>query len=254
MIRKFLICACVLLLLGGGGAVFLWSLQQAPDFYEAALEEEALPQAREVRREIAQELVEKTRQLAEEIKHSPTWSEEFGEEQVNSWLAEELQKTHAQWLPPGVHEPRVKIADGLLHLAFRVERDHFRGIVSCGLKPWICGPNQLAIAIRNVHVGLMPMRVEGLLHELSGQMALEEGWLVRWRRNANQEIILVNLDRGKDEQPILKTLQLQSGTMRVAGIRATLDSTEAAVPPPGDEVSPPTLLPLPHMADQSPAK
>jgi hypothetical protein len=152
----------------------------------------------------------------------------------------------------------VKIADGLLHLAFRVEREQFRGIVSCGLKPWICGPNQLAIAIRNLRVGLVPLRLESVWRQPAGQVLLEEGWKVHWQRTEQQELVLVNLDRGEVEQPILKTLELQPGVMRVAGIRAPLDSPEAAADetPLSEAAFTPALapLPLPRLADQSASK
>jgi len=226
MSKKAWLAIAVLFLLLATGAGFAWSLQQPPQFYEQALE--SVPPA-EVRREVVKALVEQTLQLVEEIERSDRWSEQFTEQQINSWLAEEFDKAEFSWMPRSVRDPRVKLDDGTMHLAFRIETKRLQGVVSCELKPWVSGPNQIAVAIRFVRLGLVPISMESLVQRLAGRVGLN-GWLVTWQRESGHDVVVVNLDRGEPVQPILETIELEPGVLRIAGTRGSLSSAEPQQP------------------------
>ena len=215
--KKYFLAGAVLVVLGCSTAGIMWSTQQRPDFYVQALQTSPPP---EVRKEVAREVVVRTLQLVEDMRYSPRWSEEFTEAEVNSWLAEEFTAMQADPLFEGVRDPRIKITNDVLHVAFRLDQDHIHGIVSCELQPRIGGPNRVDVAVSSVRVGLLPIPVNSLIDDIYGHFAVE-GWRIRWYP-IQRDTVIVNLDRGDPEQPILEELKLTNGKLRVAGSRQTL--------------------------------
>src|SRR5262249_57861607 len=104
------------------------SLKYRPTFYRAALAEQASP---DLRREQAKTFVQTTLQLVDEIRHEDRWSREFSEEAVNGCLADELPVKYAEWLPPEITTPRIKIYRGVLRIPFESRRGA-RGAVGSG--------------------------------------------------------------------------------------------------------------------------
>jgi hypothetical protein len=216
-VKKYFLAGAVLVVLGCSTAGIMWSTQQRPDFYVQALQTGPPP---EIRKEVAREVVVRTLQLVEDMQYSPRWSEEFTEAEVNSWLAEEFTAMQSDPLFEGVRDPRIKIANDALHVAFRLDQDGIHGIVSCELRPRIGGPNRVDVAVSSVRVGLLPIPVTSLIDDIYGHFAVE-GWRIRWYP-MQRDTVIVNLDRGDPEQPVLEELKLVDGRLRVAGSRQTL--------------------------------
>ena len=194
------------------------SLGSAPEFYEQALELEHHDPVQ--RRREAEEFVHRTLALATEIRYSESWSEEFTEEQVNAWLAEELQQRHRDWLPAGVTEPRLHFGDGVLQLAFRYEHNGWPTVVSCVLRPWLVRPNELAIEVQSITAGWLPLPTAEALKDLPRHLFLED-WRIQWRESSGHDVIVVQLNQERPRPPILEYLMLQKGVLQVAGSRAT---------------------------------
>jgi hypothetical protein len=225
MVRKFMVLGGLLALLGGGGGIY-WSLGQAPDFYEEALAD--VPPA-EVREDVVRKLVRRTLRIVENIERRETWSEEFSEQQINIWLAQEFDHDRFGWLPPNVHEPRIQISDGVMHVAFRLDDERMRGIVSCELRPRVSGPNELEVMVPSVRIGLFPLPVDQFIQDIAGR-AWFDGWQVECRREVGERMVVVNLDRGRPIQPILETIELKAGVLRVAGRRGSLSADRPLQP------------------------
>ncbi|MGH7127485.1 MAG: hypothetical protein ACREIV_02875, partial [Planctomycetaceae bacterium] len=122
----------------GTGAVY-WASLQPPDFYEAALETQRPP---EVRRKKAKAFEEQTLQLVQDIRSSEKWSEEFEQDEINSWLAVELHGKFDREVPDGVSEPRVMLRDGRVLVGFCYEDESWQGVVSLSLRPWVADENE----------------------------------------------------------------------------------------------------------------
>lgn len=221
MTRKHVIVTISLLIgVAAGVAGTLWSLFQAPAFYSTALRQDVPP---DVRKEQAKRFVQSTLQLVNEIKNDDRWSEEFSEEQVNCWLAEELHQQYSEWLPEGVKEPRVQFGKDTLALAFQFDRGFWTGVVSGKLKLWVSGPNRLAIEIQSVKAGLIPIPLDNVLEELSKELK-NVGWHVQSTRSQNDsDILIVHFSRENDdtEQSILEVVQLRPQVLRISGKRKT---------------------------------
>jgi hypothetical protein len=148
---------CFLSFVAGGLAL---SLTHQPAFYQSALAENVLP---EVRRQQAKTFVQATLRLVDDIRFDSQWSDEFSEDAVNGWLTEELPTKYRELLPPDVAAPRVKFAEGALLLAFQARHSFWKGVVSIRIRPWVPGPNQLALEIQSARFGLIPVPVDEIV-------------------------------------------------------------------------------------------
>ena len=92
-----------------------------------------------------------------------TWSEEFDEQAINGWFAEELPTRYAGLLPEGISDPRLRIEQDGAWIAFRARRGMWSGVVNCRLKAWVAAPNELAIEIQSLRAGLIPIPVDDVV-------------------------------------------------------------------------------------------
>ena len=247
--KKFGFIALLLLVaLGCGGGAVMWGLLQVPDFYENALAKQPDPV---IRRQAARRLEQRTLHLVEEIRNADEWSEQFEQQAVNSWLAEELHVRFSRIVPRGVSEPRVQFVDDVILVGFRLQRENFNGIVSLRVRPWVPGSNQVALEVESCRAGLVPIPLDNILQPVVRQLA-RAGWYAEWRESNGNDVLVVNLDRGRSNQPVLESIDVAEGQLRVTGRRSPLDdSTQPA------EAEMPALefsFPFPRMADQSPER
>ena len=176
MKRYLLFFFLVLLFLTGIAAGLYWSSAQVPDFYQEALQEQMEP---EVRQEEAKEFVQRSMQVVNKVRnHEPLWSQEFSEQQVNAWLAEELHQKYNKWVPDGVTDPRIRFEKNQVELGFHLTLSQWSGIISLKFKPWL---------------------------------------FIEWGQSNGNDAIIVYLDRRKPELPELTALAVETGLFRIAG-------------------------------------
>jgi hypothetical protein len=229
--RKFGFISLVLLLalVCGGGAV-MWGLVQVPDFYQQAM---ARSPDRVVRKQAARQFEQRTLHLVEEIRHADAWSEEFEQQAVNSWLAEELHVRFAKVVPKGVSDPRVQFVDDALLVGFHLEQKNFNGVVSLRLRPWVPEPNQLAIEVESCRAGLVPIPLDNVLQPIARQLS-RAGFRAEWRQADGNDVLVLHLDRGRRRQPVLEGIDVTQGIVRVTGRRAAaepeIQAAEAEMP------------------------
>jgi hypothetical protein len=221
----------ILALLAAG--LFL-SLRYQPTFYQAALAKNVSP---EVRREQAKVFVQTTLQLVDEIRNEDSWSHEFSEEVVNGWLAEELPAKYGEWLPAEVAAPRVRFENGKVLVAFQVRHGMWKGVVSGKVRPWVAGPNQLALAFESVRIGLVPLPVDELLGDFVKSMNAA-GCRTQWRNSGKQDVLIVEFDDltpgSSGERPVLEAVDVEPRLLRISGRRAPehLEAPRVAEKPP----------------------
>lgn len=214
----------VVVLAAAAGSTW-WASTAVPEFYEQALVDEPLP---EIRQQAARQFVEQTLQLVEEIRQSEEWSEEFTQTQVNSWLAQHLHR-YDKYVPKGVSDPRVQFVQGLLQVGFHFTSKNWDGVVSLDLRPSVPEPNQLQIEIESVRAGLLPLPLEEFKLRISKEFA-KEGFAAEWQDRDGREALIVNLDRGQETAPVLETVEVIEGAIRIAGSRDTDPSSDARTP------------------------
>ena len=217
--KKFLLSAvCLLLAIATVIGTVVWALLQSPHFYEVAIREQADPV---VRKKAAKRFVQRTLRLVDEIKTADHWSEEFTEQQINAWLAEELHQKFAEWVPPGVSDPRVKLTKQSIHLGFRYKDAKWNGVVSLRLKPWVTEPNQLAIQVESIRAGLVPIPLEDVLQEVAKRFKKndKDQVLIEWKQLDGKDVAIVRLAKEQPEQPVLEAVDVKKGAVRISGSR-----------------------------------
>lgn len=213
--RFAIILTCLCLAVVAGGGALRWGLIQAPDFYETAIETKVDPV---VRKQKADKLVKRTLKFVEEIQTSDAWSQEFTEDQINSWLAEELEEKYPEWVPKGVGDPRVKLTQDMIQVGFRFKSEEFSGVISLKLKARVIEPNKLSIEVNSIRAGLLPIPINTVLDEIVTQVETD-GWPIEWTTIDGRDVAVVTLAKGKQDEPELKTVEIMPGSFRVTGNR-----------------------------------
>jgi hypothetical protein len=209
-------------LLAGG---LILSLKYQPKFYQSALANSVPP---EVRRKQAKTFVQTTIRLVDGIRNNDDrWEHEFTEDAVNCWLAEELPAKYSEWLPSEVSSPRVKFEKGALLLAFQIRHGMWKGVVSGKVRPWVTGPNQLALEIESARIGLVPVPVDELLGDFIRELK-DGGWRLQWKNHDRHEVLVVTLDKDfspeRGEHPVLEAVDVGPKLLRISGHRASEDA------------------------------
>lgn len=205
------------------GVSGVWlTTRHVPDFYEETLARETRVDP-VLRRREAEQLVRQTHQLAEEIHEADRWSERFTQSQVNSWLAEELHREVPRLQREGVRDPRVQFSEGLVRIAFRLERHEWSGVVSLELTPSAAATNRLDLHVGSLRAGLIPIPLEKVLQEMANRFR-PIGWTWRLDRIDGRELVTIEWPAAGTDEPILEQVEVGDGWLSISGRRETAKS------------------------------
>lgn len=213
--RRLALSVGVLVLLVGGlaGWAYLAS-QQVPDFYEQALQQPPADQASK-----SDAFLTEATDLYSELQQPGRWEAMFTAEEINSWLAVDVVKNHAQSLPPGVSDPRVALADGGAQLACRYESDRIKTVLSLQVDAYLAEPDVVGIRFRKARAGSLPLPLTEILDGLSLEAAKHEV-PVRWLQADSDPVALITLPSPKEKQKLvysIDTLEIGPQGVYVAG-------------------------------------
>jgi hypothetical protein len=213
-VKRLLGFVLVVGVLAGGTSWFWWATAQSPEFYRVAESQIASPVER---KQVAQQFAEQSQQLVEEIKSAPQWSQEFTDAQINAWLIEEFPGEFAEWVPPEVSQPRVKLQEDGIRIGFKVdEPGQWKGIVSVSADVRVTEPNELAIVLKSVHVGLVSVPLQTVIDQLN-ERARENDIEIEWHRRGDQHEAIVRLKHEGPESPQLEQIEFLKGSLRISG-------------------------------------
>ena len=238
--RKVIAGTSLLVLVAGGIGGIASSLWHVPDYYSAILVSE--DEDVETRRTHAKRFVQTTLRLFDEVRHDPQWVEEFNEKQINSWLAEELEQKYAGWLPEEVRQPRIQINEKTLDIVFRYRKGLWKGVVSCRLRPWVTGPNQIAIEVQSIRAGRVPIPLGDVLEVVAREIQ-RVGWTVQSKQTSAGDVLVVDIGRDDSQAPVLEALELKPHEIRISGSRGTGAESASGNP---DGVTAPETANTPH--------
>jgi hypothetical protein len=232
MTRKKWVLAGILTLVfvtAAAGGLF-WALWQVPDFYAQA--ERTVPADPVQRQQAAKAIVRETTNLVNNVQQRDRWQADFRQDQINSWLVEELHQPKFQkLLPEGVREPRVDIEPDLVRIGFRMKYKAWDGVASALVRPWITEDGQLAVQVDGVRAGVVPVPLEDTLHQLSGQLE-RAGYPVSWRQSDGQDVAVIDLASASRRPIVLEALVVKDGIIRVIGGPANPKAAPAGTEPP----------------------
>jgi len=200
-----------------------WALrrtQVVPDFYTQAAK--ALPADLD---SAVVSLQEDVIQLRGDASKLGSWNATFTDDQINAWLAQQLEIEFPQLLPPGVIEPRILIDNGKVMAAARYQNHHIDTVVSCEVSVALTEQaNVLAIRISNLRAGALPLPLASFLRGIS-QEAAKSDLEVRWDLGRGGPIALVTIPSehpGYLHSPVIvESVNLNDGLLLLAGNTGT---------------------------------
>ncbi|MBU4272689.1 MAG: hypothetical protein KKE86_14045 [Planctomycetes bacterium] len=146
------------------------------------------------------------------------WEAIVTAEEINGWLAVDLEKNHPNALPPTIRDPRVAIDENGITVACRFEQDGTKSILSLTIAPSVPEPNVVALRIVRARAGLLPVPLGQVLDRVS-EAAREMQLHLEWRRGGDDPVALLSLPNNEDGGRIMRieTLRLGDGEIYITG-------------------------------------
>jgi hypothetical protein len=209
-------CLAIALLVVAAGFYGYRSLQQVPEFYARALAKPAAEPAKAAYK-FEQEVLE----LNNDVRREGNWQATFTAEEINGWLASDLPIKFPKALPSHVSDPRVAITREMIQVACKYSDSRFNSVISIGAQPQMTAePNVIAIRIKQVRAGALPVPLANLLEQIS-QHTAQAGLPLRWGEEAGDPVAYITLPlnqpafQGKTLR--VESVELQEGALVVTG-------------------------------------
>jgi hypothetical protein len=187
-------------------------LTHQPDFYRQKVK---IPDA--VRRQDARKFVAEGMRLRNDIMNEPRWEAAFSDQEVNSWLAEDLVTHFADQIPKGVHEPRVVFEPDRATFAFQLDQGPMRSVVWVVVSARMAEQNVLALTVEKIRAGVVPIPAEKLLEPIA-ERARERGLDIHWEQDGDLPVALIRYDpNAKRQDVVLEKLEILDGQIRLSG-------------------------------------
>jgi hypothetical protein len=227
MSRKSLLMALgiILLLVGSAGTALALLVSHEPDFYR-----KAAMQPGEDRKRLATAFANNYAQFLFNVKNEEKkWDTEFTQEQINSFLEEDLARPGnlEKNFPEGIREPRIAIDANRVRFAFRYGTDPWSTVVSIDLNVWLTAkePNVVALQLEGLHAGSLPISAQSMLDRFAESLR-EKDIEVTWYRHEGKPVALLRFQPGhKAPTVLLRHLKLEQGKIHI-GVGVGNDSEE----------------------------
>lgn len=218
--------------LAAGGPMLGWAfLQHRPGFYRRAA---TLPPER--RRKEAREFLNQSLQLRNDIINESTWEAAFSDEEVNSWLAEDLATHFADQIPPGVRDPRVEFEPDRVKLAFLLDSAPFHSVVWAVLQVRVPEPNVVALTVEKIRAGALPVPPEQVIEPLMAH-ARRYGVQAEWQREEGLPVVVIRYEPSIGRRDVrLDQIQFLNGLVRLSGFSEPRSGEKTTLRLPGRKV------------------
>jgi hypothetical protein len=219
MWRVLLLCAAGLVgVLSVIGVVLYRGTQHVPAFYEQSL---SAHRVRSEQVQLGDQFEREVLELHNQTVRVGQWQSVFTEQEVNAWLAVDLVENHPRALPPDLNEPRVKISAGQLQLACRYQSDPLSTVISIQAEAYLTErPNQVAVRIRSVRAGWIPLPLKQFLDRIT-QVARDNGLPLLWSQQEGDPVALFQIPSSYEglsgKHLRIETLELREGELYLAG-------------------------------------
>ena len=220
-LRRLGLWVLIALLVVGAAALVILNLASVePDFYQSAMtvDEKKTQQ----QRLDGNAMESKILNLHNSVVAADAWSVSFTDEQINGWLAWELERKFPTLIPHEVNHPRVKIADGLVTVAFRCDVPPFRGVGIIEAEIFLTDVlNQIGIRFHAVKSGMIPIPL-ALFTEQISEHAAEAGVDIEWLTEEGDPAVIIDLPedvlRPAGNYVELKAVEIREDNIYIAGV------------------------------------
>jgi len=198
-----------------GTAFVLWSLKHEPEFYSAARAQLKDPQ---VRKTAVVQFEARTGELIESIRAKKPWQQEFTQDQINSWLIDELPKRTNRSLPKEVRDPLMEFKPQTVRVGCYVDTEQYRGVVSIEAKPTLIDGRTLSLEVTSIQAGSLSVPAASLI-----QTAVEklhaQNVPIEWAGDSEHNIVHITLPESVTELKgiELKGVTVSEGTLTLEG-------------------------------------
>ncbi len=161
--------------------------QQEPEFYQAALQ-----QRPEVAREKGAELETTVINLYSAMLEQGRWQGTISEDQINGWLATELNEKFPELLPAEViADPRVSIRASEISVAGRANYRGIKGVIVANLDIFKTDQqDQIAIRFRSIRAGVVPVPIRSFTDKISRGLE-RNGFPNRWTELEGDPVLTI---------------------------------------------------------------
>jgi hypothetical protein len=181
-----------------------WAARRIPAFYAAAV---AVPV--EAQREASDRLLESAAALASKVQKEGQWQAIFTTDQINGWLATELNETFPGLLPDYVADPRVTVGpDGVL-FGCRYLKGDVETVVSMKAELYINESNVLKVRLSHARAGAFPLPLGKVLEGLT-RAATDAKMQLSWLQADGDPVAVIRLHPA-DEHVFYRLEKLQLG-------------------------------------------
>lgn len=197
------------------------SAQKPPKFYR-----DCLAVAVDLQQDRNREMLRKIRLLNNDIqKTDAPWEGRFSNEELNGYLAVEVQKESSTLFPSEVKAPRLVIRDRQLDFACRLEQGQLTGILHLAIGVTMPEPNILTLRLKHVALGRLPISKERPLQLLLDALR-KQGYAVTEGIQNGDPTLTIPLDfkYGKDKKIRLENIELLEGGLNVSGTTSKIDN------------------------------
>ncbi len=200
-----------------GGIASLWvyeAAQHVPAFYREAVELDVDDQA-----PARDEFVAQLTALASDLNHEGPWQTLFTADQINAWLALELNRSYPEMLSQGFCEPRISLRANEATIACRYETEKMSAIVSLTIDAYLHEPHVLALRIRRARAGALPLPLGQVLDGVS-HVARQLNLRLDWRKSHGDPVALITLPQphaSEREALSLQAIELRDNELFVLG-------------------------------------
>jgi hypothetical protein len=201
-----------------------WAARRVPSFYAAAA---AVPI--EAHREASDRLLESAAALASNVQKEGQWQAIFTTEQINGWLATELNETFPGLLPDYVADPRVTVGpDGIL-FGCRYLKGNVEAVVSMKAELHVNESNVLKVRLSHARAGAFPLPLGNVLEGVT-RAATDANVQLSWLQADGDPVAVIRLQPADDHVFYrLEKLRLGDNEVFVAGYTVPHGSHEVPV-------------------------
>lgn len=202
------------------------AVTQVQPYYRAALNRDPA----ELKKQ-SHQLESRFSALHSDLQDEGKWRTVISADELNGWLATKLPEAFPELLPRTIRDPRVAITPTAVFLAAQSRVAGVDTIVSVEVEPFVTTDGDLAIELRQVLAGTLPLPKNEIFDQLSKATELLSLPL-RWTQIDGNMILLVERrmwDSGTDQHRVLQALELADGQLYVSGRTDKLHLREARI-------------------------
>jgi len=219
----------LLTLLAAGGRALIDATQTPPEFYQQALHIEP---TRAV--ESGEKLEEQVFAFRNQVKKPRRWSLRLTDEEINGWLASDLEEKFPHLLPDHVKNPRVAVQEKTILVGCEYKGQSLNSVLAVSLDIYLVEgePNVVAIQMHDATAGLLPVPLSQLVHEID-TYAKKGNLPLRWQQRDGDPVMLITVpSEGEEIEGVIRVdaLELREGEILLEGetIKTEMEAQQGA--------------------------